>query len=211
LPTPEELLAVWSLCDLDLEKTENEYSKALVLWYYDRWLPVVAGKEYWDSKVRHYQLPTDKVEINGKKKSIITVATEAFGVLMMDNCHSKWIATFNWQKDDPKRKIPSKGTDYDQFKAKYSDSKCGQITFGGWDPKAFEALVKFMEAIKADRKADNGNNKVQQKYAHKLARQAHNIVEKEPRLSRRRKGKEASAPTAKKLKVIVDSDDEDDE
>ena len=68
-----------------------------------------------------------------------------------------------------------------------------------------------MEAIKANRKADNGNNKVQQKYALKLARQAHNIVEKEPRLNRRRKGKEASAPTPKKLKVIVDSDDEDDE
>jgi hypothetical protein len=172
---------------------------------------VVAGSEWWPNKVRHFEIPTNRVEINGKKKPYISVATEAFGVLMMDNCHDKWLHEYAWKKDDPKRKIPTKGPEYAKFKAKYSDSKCGQISFGGWDPKGFDAYVGYMEQIKATRKADAGNNKVQQKFARDLVRNHHGIEDTEPRSSKRKKKPASAAPIAKKLRRIVESDDEDDE
>ena len=205
------MLKVWDLCDLKLDEEEHAYKKALVTWYYDRWLPVVAGITYWDAKTRHYKIPTARVDINGKKQPLITVATEGFGVLMMDNCYDKWLAEYEWKKDNPKRKIPTKGDDYEQFKGKYSDSKCGQITFGGWDPAGFEAFVGYQQTIKATRKADARNGKAQQKYAMELVRRLHGIEEAQPQTSKRRKGAATAAPVAKKLKRVVESDDEEDD
>ena len=203
IPTADDLLQIWDCCDLDLELPDNDYAKSVVIWYYDRWLPVVAGTDWWNPQQCYFNILTDKVEIgpNGDKKVFVTSSTEAFGVLIMDNCHTKWVNEFEYRKNDAKRVLP-KGKDEgaELFKAKYTDSKNGQVKFGGWSQESFEAFQKYAEKIQKNRSSDKKQGYQQMKFAKDLVRKELNIKDKTPK-GKKRKGKaKDSAPKKKVLK-----------
>jgi len=73
------------------EKPENAKDKKMLLWYQDHWLPISIGLECWDDKNRHCDLPTDKVKLKDGKDWVLCAATsEAFGLMVYDNCRDKW-------------------------------------------------------------------------------------------------------------------------
>lgn len=176
---------------LQFETPGMELQKELCLWYFDRWLPIVAKKEFYGEDIRYYQQYTAKMNVNGKQKVAVTVTSEAFGLVMLENCRDKWLNIFELKKKDPKAKIPSKkeDTDYDKYKAKWSDGKCGQVHFGGWDPAAFEFLSEQSEKIHQLRQLDaaDANNKA--KYYLDLMRKEHSIGETAP-TGKKKRGKQ---------------------
>ena len=178
-----------------MELPEHERQKALVIWYVDRWLPIVAGQKCFGDKMRLAHYPAELVEVFcNEKKVLVPISTEAFGILNIDNCHEKWGNTCEWKRDDPKRKIPKKGPEAKQFRAKYTDSYVGQVKFGGWKPEAFPKYQAYIDEIKKGREVDEANGWKRQKYALELLRKKHNIAEQEA---------EAAAAASKRKKALL--------
>lgn len=118
LPTTEMLRAILKNgTEEALEVPTNSGDKKILEWYIDRWLPVVIGSEYWDEKFRHYQLQTDKIKLrNGKQVPLCSVESEAFGLLVWDNCKDKWENIFNLKKQNPgKLRIVSCKLQFESF------------------------------------------------------------------------------------------------
>lgn len=91
LPKGEYLLQLLQLPITHFEDPKNAKDKRILLWYQDRWMPIVVGLEYWDNKYRHYELPTDKVKLrDGNEWVHVTISSEAFGLAMYENCRDKW-------------------------------------------------------------------------------------------------------------------------
>ena len=83
-----------------MEKPENAQKKLTFRWYYERFLPVVVGSEYWSDKVRHYHLLSDKIPIGkaNKMESNVTIEGEAWAMFVYDNCQERWTKQFNKKK-----------------------------------------------------------------------------------------------------------------
>ena len=93
LPTCDEILELLSYSVDHFENPENALDKKKLLWYQDRWLPIAIGLEYWDDKNRHYDLPTDTLKMrDGVDRLLCTATSEAFGLMVYDNCRDKWEA-----------------------------------------------------------------------------------------------------------------------
>jgi hypothetical protein len=93
LPSADELVEILKHSVEHHEKPENARDKKILLWYQDRWLPIVMGLEYWDDKNRHYDLPTDKIKMrDGVERDLCTATSEAFGLMVYENCRDKWEA-----------------------------------------------------------------------------------------------------------------------
>lgn len=96
VPTCEDIKKALKMTEAQLDKPENAKKKKLVIWYYDRWLPIVAGKHFWGDDIRYYHFPTDKIQITGNtpastgNKVLVTVASEAFGFLVLENCEVRF-------------------------------------------------------------------------------------------------------------------------
>jgi hypothetical protein len=208
MPDPQELIKVLDMAQLDPTVAENKPLIELATWYYDRYLPVVIGKAYWNLKIRSQHLLTDKTLILGKEKVYVTITGEAFGLLILENYNGRWQASFEWQKDDESKPIPNSKDDphIENFKAKWTDSKNGQVKYGGWNEAAFDRFQHYQEEILNERREDAKNDKAGQKAARELVRQKHNISTQETGKGKRRT-KQAAAPKqpkAKKLKKIVE-------
>ena len=93
LPTCDEILEIKQYSEDHFEDPDNARDKKILLWYEDRWLPIAIGLEYWDDKNRHYDLPTDTLKLrDGTEKVRVTPSSEAFGLMVYDNCRDKWEA-----------------------------------------------------------------------------------------------------------------------
>ena len=92
---PDEARLIQVSSDLDNCKEEiRQYKKAkvlrqacvdLLIWYWDKWLPAVAGVEFWGVNTRLEKLPVDKILLGEKKIVLINGATEGFGLLQYEN------------------------------------------------------------------------------------------------------------------------------
>ncbi len=87
---------------------------------------------------------TDTMDmVAGKMKVLVPVTGEAFGLLIFCNCRGKWISYCEWKDLNPRVECPKynkKKKETHKYKAKWSDSKTGQVKGGGWDPKAYKKL-----------------------------------------------------------------------
>jgi len=91
LPTAATLSGILSESVENLKK--NVHDRNILLWYQDRYLPVIHGLEYWGPKYRHFRLPTDKEEPmsqDKKERILCTVSSEACGLMVYENCQEKW-------------------------------------------------------------------------------------------------------------------------
>ena len=191
----------------DLDKDENDEAKTFLIWYYERYLPVVAMKPYWNDDIKYYRLLTDTQEIGGKQKVHVTVTSEAFGLLVWENCHVKWAKIFELKEENVDAEIPrGKEEGAENYAGKWSDANCGQQKFGGWHTDAYDYFEKTITFLEEWRKKDEDNNKVMQKYFKQCLRTKKGISADEPNGKKKRKGKKKPAPKSqpKKLKRRVE-------
>ena len=194
IPSVEDIFSVLKMTTAQLELPTNAVHKALLLWYFDRFLPVAAGKDYYGEDIRHYQRITSKMKVNGAQKVCVTVASEAFGLLVLENCRGKWQNIFYYKETHGQGSaIPTTGDESAAFKARWTDSKCGRIKFGGWAPEAYVYFEEAKEKIKQFRTVDGANGYDTQEYALKIMREEHNITADGPGKKRKR-GKKSNAP-----------------
>lgn len=206
LPTVQEMLDVWTNCSLnDLEKEENKKIREFIIWYWDRWLPIAAGRAYWDEKHRYYELPTSMMDVAGEKKVHVTITSEAFALLVYHNNRDKWIAFWEHKKAHGKKApIPTKGEAAKAHQAKFTNSKCGQVKFGGWSEEAYEFFEEYKTKLQAERKGDKEAQYTQFRAALKLVRDAKGIEATSPNNKKRRRkptADEGESPKAKKVTI----------
>lgn len=210
LPTIDQLTEVLGQTVDHLQDDANLGDRALFLWYYDQYLPAVAGKDYWGTKIRWYNLPTDLMKVGGEQKVILTVTSEAFGLLIYENCREKWMKIFDAKKKDSDFEIPrSKDEGAEEYYAKWSDANAGNVKFGGWAEEAFDrfdALKKWITKLRAEEVKLKYEGF---KYALQLMKNAHNITEdapaaKKPRRRRKKSDEEAKTaePAPRKIRRI---------
>ena len=146
------VVALRNLPDVDaVEKDERTRLLAIFVWWWDVFLPAVAGNTYWRSTIRHAQTITAATH---KGNQCIPKGTEAFAVLLYENCHAKWVQMITKSENFTKKfVIPKKKNDDDtqKFAGKYSSSKLGQASYGGWSPegkKRFNELCTLIETAR---------------------------------------------------------------
>lgn len=190
------MLNVWTQCSLkDLEKDENQKIREFIIWYWDRWLPIAAGRAYWDEKHRYYKMPTNVLEVAGERKVHVTITSEAFALLVYHNNREKWIAFWNHKKTHGKKApIPTKGAEAQAHQAKFTNSKCGQVKFGGWSEQAYTFFEEYKGKLQAERAGDKEAGYTQFRAALELVRAE--------------KGIEAASPTSKKRRRRKSTGDE---
>ena len=192
-----------------LEKAENVVKKELFIWYFDRWLPVAAGKEWYGDKVRYYQLASSKVKVGGKGRVIVTVTSEAFGLLMWENCCDKWVKIWKKKKEEGKdAEIPrSKDDGALEYAGKWSDANSGQAKYGGWSDAAYERFEELKDLVKTYRDNDTTNGSPIHKYALKLMREKKGITAEEYNSKKSAKRKKKQAPKDGKKKRLTKLDE----
>ena len=149
----EEMLSPWAIPQLGETPTEEETmlvqrKEAILLFYVDAFLAAAAGLEHWGPERRHKHLITDMIEVemdpSGKAKVMVTVTSEAFGLVVYENCRDLWIATWKYKAQFGKgAKIPKydkNNKDTHPFKTKFTNSHCGQVLCGGWSVQGIGQL-----------------------------------------------------------------------
>ncbi len=205
IPTDDDILAMLAMSPDDLEKPDNLQWKNICLWYFDRYLPIPAKKDFFGEDIRYYNLYTDKMNVNGKQKVSVTVASEAFGLTVLKNCHEKWNNIFKLKEKDPKAKIPSKKEDknYSDYAGEWTEPKSGKVPFGGWATGALEYFSEMEDKLIKLREDDAANDHKKAKYYKEIMRAAHGIDEPKPSAKKRR-GKQilpsTQAPKEKKVR-----------
>jgi len=157
----------------ELGKQENLWSKKLVLWYYDHWLPVVAGKKWWRDEIKYFYLLTDTQDMAGVQKVNCTVTSEAFGLLVYENYQQVWERQMLYKAKHgvgallPKSKTQTDddGNDINYYQAKWSNSSTGQVKYAGWADEAYTRLATHTEWVRTFRQNDEQQDKKKQKYA----------------------------------------------
>jgi len=195
---------------------EKEKHKDLILWYYDRWMPIVAGKHFWHEEIQYFKLITDTQPIAGKEKVNCTVTSEAFGLLVnYENYHETWERQLKFKdKYGKSAELPKSKTDVnedgktiDYYKSKWSNSTSGQVKYAGWDPAAYTRMAELQKWVQTFRNDDEKVDKKIQKYALKVIQEKNKkkIDKKQPKKKRSRK--EPPKDSAKKLPKIVRLDE----
>jgi hypothetical protein len=212
LPTLKDIQEILDLSPKTLNEPKYKKAKELLLWYYDEWLPAILPREFWREDIRHYKLLTDTVEIAGKQKVLVTVASEAFGLLMWENCHDKWVNYFELKdKDGDKAPVPTgKHPEAHKHQAKWSDGNSGQVKYGGWKDEAYDFFEKLKGQLKEWRKVEEENGKPAQKFAFDLMRSTHKKTGKTPaddkKTTRKKKKTSPVVVEPKRRKLTVEDE-----
>jgi hypothetical protein len=204
LPTNEELKRVWDIPEVPSEDASEEVNdsytrkKAVLVWYLDSWLPMMAGPEFWGPLTRPYKLMTDFTDVNGKEKVLVTVTSEGFGLMIFENCREKWIEIYKYKKiNGQKKQAPTynkKKPETHKYKAKWSDSKVGQNS--SWDLAGPRTMLAHMKVIQAFREEEATNDFPRMKMGQGFIKEEHQIDDG------------VTGPPKKKRKTSDDSDEE---
>lgn len=174
----------------------------ILTWYVDQYVPMAVGVDWWGPEIRPFKLMTDTTELEGKQKVLVTVTSEAFGLLQYENSRSRWINVFKWKKKNGKKgkKAPQynrKKPETEIYKAMWSDFKSGQCS--GWNPVAFQVFEERKAQIKAFRDKDKENGYAMMKRWQGLIKAANDIDKDSTGPS---SGKKKSAPVVQEHAVV---------
>ena len=194
IPTPEEVV----MCALRDPKMAEDGNHWIFDLYWDDLLFRVAGKEYWDDNIRHYQLISTAKKGPGKDaKHRISSGTEAFLVTLYKNFYNRW--RYMGECKGNNTVLDRKHKDY---QVEFVDSNKGQARWGGWNEKGRAYFQEIREKIDEARAQENAQ-KLEQECLDRL-RIKHEIVVDGK--EQKKKGKKRKA-TALEEEVIDDGDE----
>lgn len=199
----------------ELDKPENALRKELILWYYDRWMPVSAGKHWWRDEIKMNKLLTDLAPVGSAQKVNVTVTSEAMGLLGWENYRDKWVKQFQYkEKHGPDAEFPKAKDDKDEdgngieyYSAKWSDSNAGQKKFGGWHDDAYKAFENFKTWVANFREVDAKEDRQFQQHVLKLIQEKHKKKLDRGAGKKRRRGKASAEPQAPPPKKVTRLDE----
>lgn len=131
-------------------KLDDPYEFEVMVWYWDVLMRKVMGKIGWDVSDRHYTTLTKATFPHDRKVPNFDVSSEAFVVLVYENCYQKWTKTMEWKQANPGQKLPtrSKTNKNDPiFKTIYTSQDSGQQKNGGWTNLGIERYNGIYDAI----------------------------------------------------------------
>lgn len=174
--------------------TESKERNDLLLWYVDHYLEKLPGnKEGFPPEFRWYKLLTDTVQVEGLNVPAISVATEAFGLVVYKNCHDKWLEQFQFKLENPTKPLPA------DKEGLWTTSKTGKVAYAGWKDGGIEYFEQMKKMLKAFRESDKNNDYMMMNHALDLMKNKHrDLIEakasnKKKRRGRKRKVSEESA------------------
>jgi hypothetical protein len=200
LPTHEQLLNVRNA------KTDEEWE--IAVWYWDVLLPVVAGREWWDTDRRHYQIIQLPEEINGKTGCYaVPASSEAFLILCFENNATKWQFMYEWDHaDDTKNKpYPALKTEAKMI-AKYTDSMSGKKEDGGWSSEGIQRMEALRQQLEDICQVEAESGCKNELAILDRVRKAHSITAASPDAN----GKKKKVPV-EHVEFLVKGDESDDE
>ena len=154
----------------------------------DKYLSMAVRLEYWGPNIRPFHLMTDKTNVDGKQKVLVTVTSEAFGLLMFANCRDKWLNVFQYKKTAKRKgtKVPQYKKDdptTHKYKGKWSSSRTGSAVGGGWSSEAlvyFEAAKKNISEWRKEEEARGNTTYLLAQRLIKVANKIHDSDDEEP-------------------------------
>ena len=135
---------------------KHSYDAAIELcvWKYEKFLPALCPSKLFGANMIAYYLPGDPIQVNTGSTIVEMVCvpykTEAFGLLMWENCLERYKALHKYEKAHPGKAHPTynpKKLDALQFKARWSDYGSGKGQVSQWDEEAKVYLKQFEEAV----------------------------------------------------------------
>ena len=108
-------------------KKEYGTKKIVCGWLYDNFFVAccVGGEKHFGLLVRPYNYPDAKVMVKGEERVCITRASQAFGLVMYQNCRLRWESIFKFKKIPANKKVSVPAYNKDKpdtfmYKAKWS-------------------------------------------------------------------------------------------
>ena len=127
---------------------------AIFVWWWNNYLPGVAGSKHWRFSIRTSQTISAATTLGVQ---CIPKGTEAFAVLMYENCHPKWVKLMEvTAKFTKKVVIPRKkeNKESDDYLGQYTSSRSGQSSYGGWSVEGKNRFNELTEKIEEGRAKD---------------------------------------------------------
>lgn len=201
LPTFEEIENVWNIPEppaaleedttitedvhkeREIAQKKHDRAVKVLVWWVDRFLQYAVGLDFWGPNIRPFYLMTDKMVVDGdpsgKEKVLVTTTSEAFAHLTYTNCRDKWVVEYKWRKENPKKKqIPKyKKSDPDthKFQNKWSNSRTGQVSGGGWLPEALQYFEDKKKKVQEFREMEANRDNVLYKFVQAEICKEHNV------------------------------------
>ena len=116
----------------------------------------IAGVSGWGDRVRLYTTLSRAKFPRDPALPWLDISSEAFFVVLWENCSAKWKESLIWKKANPSKKAleRNKATKHlPQFKAKFTTQDGGQKPFGGWGGTGinrYNAIYDLIGAAKFD-------------------------------------------------------------
>jgi hypothetical protein len=191
LPTAEELL----VCAMRGDIEKNDKTRWIFDLYWDEFLFCVLGKANWDVRFRHHGLISTTFDPTltwgGDEERRISIGTEAFLVLLFENCRAKWKYMAKFKKEG--RKYDKK---HRRMETPYTDADVGVAKFGGWNDAGRARYKELGDMIFEAQTSNPEHVAVVEKACLKRLRSKHSVDQK---------GKK----TAKRARVEEEEEEED--
>ena len=171
-------VAIKYLADKELEEmpSEAEFLKIinrdasvdldLFAWWWDVYMPKATGNnKLWNDCTKYYGNISTHSPPGKPNQPYVTAATEAWGLLLIQNCRTRWPAILTWKKksNDTLRYVKGGGdrvtkghqhidiTVHPEFKGIYTLTDSGQAKFGGWTTKGMKKFAEYVSLCKIGR------------------------------------------------------------
>ena len=200
-PTPGQCLkaVLWIGLTFDKEDpTKGDKERDILLWHADSAVPKCAGSEFWTRPQRCEGLMSSVGPKDGHVDTYVTPSTEAIVCVYFENLLSKVIYEVEMDKLHLNAK-PGSSHDKknDRWLTKWSDTKIGQSTFGGWKSEALTKFLAISNAITESR--TKKRTKIADKWLLRAILNWHKYVEKDQKT----KKVKILAPTAPAAEVVI--------
>ncbi len=198
---PPDLILKCALRQVDLDDDEE---RDVFFWYWEKLIPAAVGCYNWSDKVKYYKIISAAKCKKNPSEKVVTTASEAFIVLLWENCYEKWVAVRMEYHNNPEWKMP-KRTKEDKnkpyFKTLYSKQDGGRQDFGGWTSAGHKRFHEIQDLIK-EAKEDDSFVQLEKDALKKLkvARQIDTDVPQPPKKKKRK------APVVSEYDLLSDED-----
>lgn len=142
--------------EMEVDEEATEYLTFIFEWYYTQYLPCIAMNKWWGEEKHHKGCASTIHLPNEPNKLMVPPSTEAFALIVYDNCYIRWKAMLEFRKDPankgkpmPKHKKSDPNTEI--YRGKFTDGAAGTARYGGWNVRGRNLFVQLTREIALNR------------------------------------------------------------